>query len=175
MTKQTIIIDNLAFVKRNERLTGELTLVDLERWSSMLKLDAGKASNKFTPSASLQFVLSTAHDALGRALLTLSLQVSLNCLCQRCLSEMPLEFECNFNYLISDLSEQEMLSLALDDEDEVDLQPISQHMDVIALIEDELIMAMPIAPTHQQACTSAVQQSGEKPNPFAVLKTLIKP
>jgi uncharacterized protein len=47
-------------------------------------------------------------------------------------------------------------------------------MDVIALIEDELIMAMPIAPTHNHDCVKLVTQSGEKPNPFAVLKDLVK-
>jgi uncharacterized protein len=48
-------------------------------------------------------------------------------------------------------------------------------MDVVQLIEDEIIMALPIAPTHEQNCGPQVMQSGEKPNPFAVLKGLIKP
>ncbi len=48
-------------------------------------------------------------------------------------------------------------------------------MDIIALIEDEMLMAMPIAATHDQHCTDVLSESGDKPNPFAVLKGLIKP
>ena len=47
-------------------------------------------------------------------------------------------------------------------------------MNVLQLIEDELLLAMPIAPTHAEACNKASMQSGEKPNPFAVLKGKIK-
>ncbi len=88
---------------------------------------------------------------------------------------MPLILALNFNYSISDMPEGDLLANAADETDDIDLQPVSQHMDVIALIEDELIMALPIAPVHEQACASLVNQSGEKPNPFAVLKSLIKP
>ncbi len=48
-------------------------------------------------------------------------------------------------------------------------------MNVMELIEDELLMAMPIAPTHTESCIAEKIQSGDKPNPFAVLKGLIKP
>jgi uncharacterized protein len=47
-------------------------------------------------------------------------------------------------------------------------------MDLQKLIEDEIIMATPIAPTHEGHCAQGTMQSGEKPNPFAVLKGLIK-
>ena len=47
-------------------------------------------------------------------------------------------------------------------------------MDIAALIEDEIIMALPIAPMHEVICGEVVTQSGEKPNPFAVLKGIIK-
>ncbi len=56
-----------------------------------------------------------------------------------------------------------------------DLLQANANMDLAALIEDEVIMALPIAPTHENACVELVTQSGEKPNPFAALKGLIKP
>ncbi|MBZ4200313.1 MAG: YceD family protein [Methylotenera sp.] len=175
MTKQTIIIDNLAFVKRNERLTGELSLHDCPRLSALLDADAKNTSNKYSPSATLKFDLSGKQGVHGQALLSLSLQANITCLCQRCLKEMPLILALNFNYSISDMTEDDLMTNAIDEADDIDLQPISPHMDVIALMEDELIMALPIAPIHEQACASLVNQSGEKPNPFAVLKSLIKP
>jgi uncharacterized protein len=43
-------------------------------------------------------------------------------------------------------------------------------MNLTELIEDELLIAMPIAPLHEADCIKATMQSGEKPNPFAILK-----
>jgi uncharacterized protein len=62
-----------------------------------------------------------------------------------------------------------------DGSDDYDMQQVSLNMDIVALVEDEIIMAMPIAPTHEQLCGEIVSQSGGKPNPFAILKGLIKP
>jgi len=174
MTKHTIIIANLAFAKRNERLTAKLSLFDCSRLSAFLNTDSSKALNNFKPSATIEFNLSGKQGSHGQAFLSLTLQANLTCLCQRCLNELPLKLELSFNYQISDMVEADLMSAELDEPDDVDLQPISQHMDVVALIEDELIMAMPIAPVHDHACASLSNQSGEKPNPFAVLKTLIK-
>ena len=52
----------------------------------------------------------------------------------------------------------------------MDWLEINSEMDVHELIEDELLLAMPIAPAHEGACSRLSMQSGEKPNPFAVLK-----
>ena len=38
------------------------------------------------------------------------------------------------------------------------------------MIEDELLMAAPIAPVHPTECAQLCMQSGEKANPFTVLK-----
>lgn len=83
---------------------------------------------------------------------------------------MPLKMKLDFNYLITDIDDTDV-----EDSDDIDLQEPSQTMDLIALIEDEIIMAMPIAPIHEEDCGAIATQSGEKPNPFAVLKGLIKP
>lgn len=54
----------------------------------------------------------------------------------------------------------------------------SREMNVWELVEDELLIAFPIAPVHsaehQKECVAYIKQSGEKPNPFAVLKDFAK-
>jgi uncharacterized protein len=87
---------------------------------------------------------------------------------------MPLNLNLNFYYLIGEVSDTDVEAVDVDNSDEYDLQQANKTMDLIALIEDEIIMAMPIAPMHEEGCTEAAMQSGEKPNPFAVLKGLIK-
>jgi len=62
----------------------------------------------------------------------------------------------------------------VEESDEIDWLEASQEMDLTALIEDELLIAMPIAPMHETDCLKTSLQSGEKPNPFAVLKGKFK-
>ena len=69
------------------------------------------------------------------------------------------------------------------DDSEEDLLAISREFDLRELIEDELLMALPVVPRHDE-CPTAVhlassdddfeEASAEKPNPFAALAALRK-
>jgi len=174
MTKQTLFIDNLAFAKKNERLAGNLSLADCSRLNELLQYSAVMTQSINNPAGSISYILQGSTDAAGRHLLNLSLITKLTTTCQRCLGEMPLNLSLNFNYLISEVSDTDLSSVEIDNSDDIDVQQASQNMDIIALLEDEIIMAMPIASIHKGDCGVIVSQSGEKANPFAVLKGLIK-
>ena len=64
---------------------------------------------------------------------------------------------------------------------EEDVLVLGRDFNLMELIEDELLMAMPVVPKHamcpepvklQVADTDFVEASVEKPNPFAVLEQL---
>ena len=74
-----------------------------------------------------------------------------------------------FDYVISE-SETD----AFDENDNIDCVGMSREMNLNALIEDELLIAIPLAPTHQPACKPLTTESGEKHNSFSALKNLIK-
>ncbi len=65
-----------------------------------------------------------------------------------------------------------------DEEAEEDVLALELVLDVQALIEDELIMAMPVVPMHSDCQPEGWQASEplieDKPNPFAGLATLKK-
>ncbi len=166
MSTQPLLIDNIAFAKRNDHLAGVLSLADCARLSELLKSQA--------QDNVIEYSLEGETNSVGQHFLHLSLRSNLTTFCQRCLEAMPLKLDLNFHYLIGgvDFDHSEMGDV--EDSDDFDLQEASQTMDLIALIEDEIIMAMPIAPAHESGCAAAVMQSGKKPNPFAVLKDLIK-
>jgi uncharacterized protein len=174
MTKHTLFIDNLAFAKKNERLAGNLRLADCSRLNELLQHSAEFSKSSSNPTGSISYVLQGKTDVAGQPILHLSLTTSLTTTCQRCLSEMPLNLSLIFNYLIGEVSDNDLAAAEIDNSDDIDMQQASQNMDIIALLEDEIIMAMPIAPIHEANCGELVSQSGEKPNPFAVLKGLIK-
>lgn len=170
---QTIVIDNLAFAKKNEILAGDLTLTDCSRLQALLQDSKLDAASKNAVTDNIKFQLTGKSNAAMQYFLHLNVNAQLTTTCQRCLNAMPLKLVLDFNYLISDVDDEELNALVLDEQDDYDLQQANAAMDVIALIEDELIMAMPIAPTHEGDCVKLVTQSGEKPNPFAVLKGLV--
>lgn len=177
MNNHSILIDNLVFSKNNEQLNGVLTLLDFPRLSELLQSEASLSedSNLRGVPSSISFTLQGKTDAAGLHYLHLKLNANLNTTCQRCMSEMPLKLALDFNYLIGDAVVNDIEASEIEGSDDLDLQQASVAMDVKALIEDEIIMAMPIAPIHEKNCGAIITQSGEKANPFAALKGLIKP
>lgn len=100
--------------------------------------------------------------------------------CQRCLApvEVPLEVARSFRFVADEATAAEQ-----DDASEEDVLVLEPEFDLPALVEDELLMALPIVPRHPQ-CTTARSPKApedatmapdglpEKPNPFAVLAAL---
>jgi len=175
MNTQPLLIDNIAFAKRNEHLSGTLSVADCPRLLELIAAQAAdsKVANG-TSAGVINFTLDGETNTMGQHFLHLSVDANLNTHCQRCLEPMPLSLNLNFDYLIGDIDAHNSDVADIEDSDDYDLQEANQSMDVLTLIEDEVIMAMPIAPAHEELCKQASTQSGEKPNPFAVLKGLIK-
>jgi len=98
--------------------------------------------------------------------------------CQRCLSpvETPLVVDRWFRFVADEATAE-----AEDEESEEDLLVVSRDFDLRALIEDELLMEIPVMPVHD-VCPEPVRLSSSdedfkaaeeaKPNPFAVLGAL---
>lgn len=94
--------------------------------------------------------------------------------CQRCLGPLllPLQVQREF-YFVAGEDE----AARLDDEVEVDVLELTPALDLQALTEDELILALPLVPRHAD-CTLAlpVQDSAaDGDHPFGVLARLLPP
>jgi uncharacterized protein len=98
--------------------------------------------------------------------------------CQRCLHpvDTALQVQRSFRFVAD-----EAAAAAQDDDSEEDLLALSRSFDLLELVEDELLMELPVAPRHE-VCPEAVKMSAadadfeaaaaEKENPFAVLGRL---
>jgi uncharacterized protein len=89
---------------------------------------------------------------------------------------MAVEVERPFRFV-----QDEAIAMAQDDQSEEDLLALSRSFDLIELIEDELLMDLPVAPRHDVCpvpVTLAVADADfeaaeqEKENPFAMLERL---
>jgi uncharacterized protein len=108
----------------------------------------------------------------------LQAEARLPLVCQRCLLpvDVPLHVDRSFRF-VSD----EATAAAEDDQSEEDLLALSRSFDLLELVEDELLMELPLAPRHE-VCPEAVKMSAtdpdfesasaEREHPFAVLGRL---
>lgn len=155
-----LIINNLEFAQKQVKLAEEITVYTLKRLHETLAINDESAKN-----ATVHFELSGVGRQFRYPGLHLNIKTELPVICQRCLSEMTIGLDLKFDYLISTLPIEEDI-----DNDEIDWLEEDKEMSLLELIEDELLLAIPIAPTHENSCVKATMQSGEKPNPFAILK-----
>lgn len=108
----------------------------------------------------------------------LEADATLPMVCQRCLNpvDVPLEVSRSFRFVAD-----EATAAKEDDESEEDILALSRSFDLLELVEDELLMEVPVAPRHE-TCLEAVNLSAvdpdfdnalpEKEHPFALLGRL---
>lgn len=120
----------------------------------------------------------TGADGKAEPWLHLMAETTVPLVCQRCLAPVDtLVASDRWFRFVAD----EATADAEDDESEEDLLVVSRDFDLHALIEDELLMEIPVMPVHE-VCPTPIQllSSDEdfkaaeeaKPNPFAVLGAL---
>lgn len=113
-----------------------------------------------------------AAGASAQLWLHLRAQAGLPLACQRCLAPVveAVEIDRWFRFV-----ESEEVALAEDDDCEEDLLVMSPQFDLLHLLEDELLLDLPLVPMHER-CPDGLpaldQPEAAKPNPFAVLAGL---
>ena len=155
--------------------------------SRLQRLVAALADPGLAAATGVRVDLDFGHDDEGRRRLRGKLQATVPQLCQRCLQPLQQELHCNLDVLVLD-SEQELKELPESASVTTDaIVDETGELDLLALIEDELLLSLPLVPRHEDAGCSAVLNDlkhragdegdsadgpGKRPNPFAVLATL---
>lgn len=117
------------------------------------------------------FRLSGAINGNGKPVLNLRATAEGSMPCQRCLGQVDLALSVDAELLLS-RSLEEIESA----DDELDRVLADRAMDVAGLVEDELILELPMVPRHEACGPAAVKvqdaAAGAKPSPFAALAAL---
>lgn len=159
------LIDSFEFCRLKERREGEIDVSNLPRLAAELQDDSG----------SLRWALAGGADRFGHLQLTLAVSGLVHLRCQRCLT--PFAFTVDSEsvlILASDDANADEIDASLED-DEVDVIVGSSATDVAGLIEDEVLLAMPLSPRHNVCPDDPMLdagKSGEKYSPFSVLNKL---
>jgi uncharacterized protein len=165
-------LDVKAFATNQSTLSGEVDLHSMPRLRSDC---AEEIAGKATWSA--QGELRQASDGHDAAWMHLQAKTEVPLTCQRCLKTVmqTLEVDRSFRFVKDEATAEDQ-----DDESEEDLLVVSKDFDLLALVEDELLMALPLVPMHA-GCQSEHEPTSKddsaadkdaKPNPFAVLATM---
>ncbi len=172
-------IDVRKFALASEALSGHDALSNYERLVQDLQRDAVDFDKK-TVTWSARGETITPAGGGAQPWLHLKAHVHVPMVCQRCLGpvDVALDIHSTFRFVAT-----EAIAMAEDDESEEDLLVLSKQFDLQALIEDELLMALPIVPKHE-VCPVSVKLAStdeefkaaltQKPNAFAALGSLKK-
>jgi uncharacterized protein len=176
--KSGAVLTNLAlFCKSSGQRAGSTALTGLQRL-------AGSFAAATDGQAEWSVQGSTRVRAGGAPQLWLNLRARAVAplQCQRCLSPVALPLEVDREVLLVHGEEQ---AARLDEELEDDVLALPERLNLLELLEDELILALPIVPRHDGDCPNplaglgsqagAADDADEQPervHPFAVLAQL---
>lgn len=167
-------LDVRRFAEEGAELAGEDGLLRYHRLAA--ETQPGAADRPVTWQARGE-MLNPRH-VHPQVWLHLDATAKLPLVCQRCLApvDVPLSVQRSFRFV-----PDEATAAAEDDEAEEDLLALSRSFDLLELVEDELLMELPVAPMHD-VCPEPVKMSaadadfeaagGQRENPFAVLGRL---
>ena len=155
---QQPVIDSLQFSQRSECLSGSVPLVQLARLMSELESSEGV----------LEFSLQGATGSDGEPLLHLVVNGLLQLRCKRCLQ--PVGFPVVLDTVLELLDEERIEPTQEELEDDSrDFLAASRSMNVVLLIEDEVLLALPVAPRHDKCSLPDIRHDPEAASPFGVL------
>ncbi len=158
-------VDPLRLAKSRKRIEGSLQLDSFERLKNVLLENSDK----------LQYSLSFDFDESGTCIIESTIDGRIMLECQRCLE--PVVVEIHKNSLLGVVRDKNE-SDALDNKYEP-LQLDEETFSVVDLIEDELLLSIPISPLHAENECSGKEileqiNADAKPRPFAALAALKK-
>lgn len=159
---EQVTVDSLEFARGAKSLQGSFEIASLDRLHDRLASLAG----------TLVYQLSGFVDGKGRPGLRCRVQGTLELVCQRCLKPMTWEADLRSELLLA-ASEAELAG-AEDEPEAPDWLLAEKEMDVRALVEDEVLLGLPIAPKHPEGrCRAALPpQDAAAASPFAALARL---
>lgn len=163
-------IDPFQLASRGERLEGTIAISAMARLAPSIQDNAGD----------IHVTLEFGLDEMRQPMVQGTLSGTLSMTCQRCLEPMAQEIDTRF---LLGLVKNEYQMKRLSEEYEP-LLVTDNSVSLTSMVEDEILLSLPIAPLHApEHCSQAVvtqtaqntnAESEDRPNPFAVLKNLKK-
>lgn len=173
-------LDVAALAEQGASLTGSWPLASLRRLAASAHAEAPPDAGDLVTWA-VRGERRVRAGAPAETWLHLKAGAGLALECQRCLGPVAVVLDVDRALQFVPGEDQ---AAALDAQSEDDVLALSRWLDLRELVEDELLLALPLVPRHE-ACPQPLPLAdepalpeggeGERPNPFAVLQSLKEP
>jgi uncharacterized protein len=170
-------LDVEPFAREAGELEGQWPLRQLRRLAETTHAEA-RPSESDVVTWQARGELRPVRGAPPQPWLHLSAQTSLNLECQRCLQPMAVALDVSRSFCFV---HGETAAAELDAESEDDVLALTRALDMRELLEDELLLSLPLVPRHDSCAPPMPLDNGgpeaaeERPNPFAALAALKRP
>ena len=155
------VIDGFEFASAGATQQGVWPLSGFSRLRDMLASDAGEVAYR----------IQGTSDEHGRPALKVRVEGTLQLRCQRCLEPLPFEVKAqDLLVLAATLSE---IDAEPADANAPDRIVAGKEMPVRDLVEDEVLLAIPLAPRHERCAGREAEAAGREDSPFAGLRGLV--
>jgi uncharacterized protein len=156
------VIDGFEFASAGATQQGNWPLKGMPRVRDLLAGDAGEVA----------YEISGVRDERNRPALRLRVRGTLSLRCQRCLE--PMDFEVNTDETLVLAATLAEIHAEPADAHAPDRVVAGREMALGELIEDELILALPFAPRHEDCTAGGVDPREPGSSPFAGLRGMIR-
>lgn len=158
---QQPVIDGFEFALSGSRLSGDWPATVFQRLREVLYVAEG----------TLHYELQGLPEQQGRPALRLRVAGRLQLICQRCLG--PLEFDVKSEALLVLFAQEAELAGLPVEVDGPERIVAHREMSVLDLVEDEVLLAVPYAPRHEQCSSREGDAPAAPQRPFAGLRALL--
>ena len=155
------VIDDFEFVRSGSRLSGKWQVKDFPRLRDEL----------YATHGTLHYALRGLPQEQGQPALRLGVEGTLQLMCQRCLG--PLDFALRLQALLLLYGHEAEIAVLEADAEGPERIVAEREMSVLDLVEDEVLLAIPIAPRHEQCRSREGDASAARQRPFAGLRGLM--
>ena len=156
-------IDPTSFARDGSRLTGVVAPAQLPRVAQEL----------FDDSGAVDYRIEGSVTPKGEPALRVELAVDIAVRCQRCMERLPIRLDVGHTVVLS--REVEELEPVSEEPEDVDSIPLVASVDLLDLIDQEVMLSLPLAPRHADGECEGRLGTGQDlttASPFAVLSQL---
>jgi len=162
VSSATRAIDPARLARDRSRISGKLPVEQMPRLADLL----------FSGEGVVSYAVQGDTSAKGQPLLHIRLTGDLAVCCQRCLGRLPLHLDVQRDLVVVTAEELGPLD---DEDDDTDAITSTGSLDLHDLLEQEIVLSVPIAPRHAEnvcGARSGAAKDEASPSPFSALEKL---
>ncbi len=160
------------FARAGEKITGTVQASALSRLREQMPSTSQK-EGKAGQDGRVNYAVAGGVTERGHDALSLQLSGAVELICQRCLEPVTVTVESSRRIIFAENAE--VLETQYDAEDSDAVEPEAE-LDIATLIEDEILLSLPLAPMHDAGvCQAAISEPlPARMSPFAALAGLTR-